>query len=384
MKGKSRVVMVKEPGIVELVEVPLPDIDPLDMLCKVEMSGVCGTDVHLVYDPNPDPKGLWLRGGISYPFAIGHEAVYRIVEMGSKAPKHDVNGTAIQEGDRIVSFGPRCGECYFCQVLDQPVLCRTQGIGRTARQTPRIGGTYADYAYVRGDAFIVRVPDGLTTKAAVLTEPLAGALRAVERSYLPGVPDHHQGMGPGKTVVVQGSGAVGILAAAVMKLAGAYKVIVIGAPENRLQLCRELGADVTINFTDTTAKEREDLIRDMTPHRVGPDIVIEAAGAPSAFIEAIDLVRNGGTVIEHGHFTYRGTIPIDPMPIVLKDILIIGNTGYYSSGFDTAIRVLESNVNRINFERAVTHEFPLAQAQDALEAARSQEALKAALVPDLG
>jgi L-iditol 2-dehydrogenase len=222
----------------------------------------------------------------------------------------------------------------------------------------------------------------MPTRIASLTEPLAGATRAVERAYLPGVPDREQGMGPGKTVLIQGSGPVGILMVAVAKIVGAAKVMVVGAPDNRLQLCRELGADLTINFMDTTPEQRAATIRAETPFGVGPDVVIEAAGAPSAFVEAIDLVRTAGIVIEHGHFTPRGTIPFDPTPIVLKDIQLYGNKGYYS--FNTAVRILESNWERVPFDKVVTHEFPLAQAQEAMEMARRQECMKAVFVPSRG
>jgi L-iditol 2-dehydrogenase len=318
----------------------------------------------------------------TYPYGIGHETVCAIAAMGANAPRQDANGAPLAVGDRIVYMGARCGECYYCRVLNQEILCNGRGIGRRERNVPRIGGGYADYVYVPGNAVIVRIPDTVSTKAAVLTEPLAGAARAIERAYIPGVPDRHQGMGPGKTVLIQGSGPVGILLVVLARIVGAYKVMVVGAPDNRLEVCKALGADLVLNFTRTSAEERAKAIRAMTPFDIGPDIVIEAAGAPSAFIEAIDVVRRGGTIVEHGHFTYRGTIPIDLTPIVLKDLQILGNTGYYSSGFDTAVRLLEANAGKIPFERVVTHEFPLSKAQEALEAARGQECVKAVLIPD--
>ena len=375
MRGKSRVVQVTSLGKVEIREVDLPEIAAQDMLGKVEMSGVCGTDVHIVFDQDPKRR---------YPHGIGHEVICRIVEMGPDAPRQDINGAPLGVGDRIAAMGPRCGECYECRVLNQPMFCtgRASGMGHAARRTPRIGGGYADYVYVRGDGLIVRIPDSLSTKAAALTEPLAGAARAVERAYLPGVPDREQGMGPGKTVVIQGSGPVGALMVAVAKIVGAYKVIVIGAPDERLELCKQVGADVTFNFMQTTLAERAEAIRAMTPFGVGADVVIEAAGAPAAFIEAIDLVRTAGIIVEHGHFTPRGTIPFDPVPIVLKDLQIYGNKGYYS--FSTAVKILEANADKVPFENLVTHEFPLSQAQEALDVAHRQECMKAVIVPELG
>lgn len=373
MKGTSRVVVATAPGKVELREVPLPALEPQDLLGEVAISGVCGTDVHMLFDQAPGKK---------YPLSLGHEVIATIVEMGSEAPRHDSNGAPLKVGDRVAAYWPSCGECYYCRVLNQPLLCMGRGIGRHKRRPPFIGGGYADYAYISGDSILTRIPDTLPTKVAALTEPLAGAVRGIERAYLPGIPDREQSLGPGKIVVIQGSGPVGALMVAVAKIVGAYRVIVIGAPDDRLELCKALGADVTFNFMTTSAEERLEAIRALTPFRVGPDVVIEAAGAPSAFVEAIDMVRPGGIVIEHGHFTPRGTIPFDPTPIVLKDIQLYGNKGYYS--FNTAVRLLEANWQRVPFERMVTHVFPLAEAQQAMDTARSQDCMKAAFDPKLG
>jgi L-iditol 2-dehydrogenase len=365
--------------VVEIIERPVPELDPRDILARVELAGICGTDVHLVFDAE-----LTAGKPPAYPFNLGHEAVCRIVALGREAPRRDALGVSLQEGDRIVAFGPRCGECYFCRVLEQSVLCRRVLRGRRDPGAHEIGGTYADSLYVRGDAFIVRIPDAVSTQAAALAEPLAGAARAIERACMPGVPDHHQGLGPGKSVLVQGAGPIGVLLTILARSAGAATVIVIGAPESRLALCREFGADLTLNFRETSEEERAERVRALTPFGVGPDIVLEAAGTPAAFVEAMRLVRAGGTIVEHGHFTYRGTLPIDLTPIVLKDLQIFGNLGYYNSGFVTAVRILESQGRRVALERVVTHEFPLSRVHEALEAVRREECVKAVLAPGLG
>ncbi len=379
MTGRSRFVRVVGPGRVEITECALPEIDPRDILAKVEMAGICGTDVHLVFDAQPTPGRA-----ASYPFNLGHEAVCTIAAMGDGAPRRDALGAPLREGDRIVAFGPRCGECYFCRVLEQSVLCRRVLRGRRDPTIQEIGGTYADYLYVRGDAFIVRIPEAIATKAAALAEPLAGAARAIERAYMPGVPDHHQGLGPGKSVVIQGAGPIGVLLTILARLAGAATVVVIGAPESRLRMCREFGADMALNFLETSEAERADRVRALTPFGVGPDIVIEAAGAPAAFVEALQLVRAGGTIVEHGHFTFRGTVPIDLTPIVLKDLHILGNLGYYTSGFATAVSILKAERSRVPFDRLVTHEFPLSRVDEALATARREECVKAVLIPSAG
>ena len=127
--------------------------------------------------------------------------------------------------------------------------------------------------------------------------------------------------------------------------------------------------------------ERAEQIRALAPFGVGPDVVLEAEGAPTVFVEAMRLVRAGGTIVEHGHFTCRGTTPIGLTPIVFRDLQIFGNLGYYNSGFSTAVSILEAERSRVPFEKVVTHEFSLSRVQEALETARREDCVKALLIP---
>ena len=115
----------------------------------------------------------------------------------------------------------------------------------------------------------------------------------------------------GDTVLVQGSGPVGLAAAAFASLSGAAQVLMIGAPADRLALALRLGVDSTWDVTDTSESERRAAILAQTGGR-GPDVVIEAAGNPSAIGEGLRLVRDGGTYVVAGHYTDVGEVSVNP------------------------------------------------------------------------
>lgn len=352
---KSKVVVVTEPGKLDIIEREIPQLQSEDLLVKIDMSGVCGTDIHEVYDAQP-----YSGQKRNYPASLGHEPVGTIVEMGDNAPKTDSDGTPIKVGDRIIYVS----------------------IGRTTRRPiPYIGGAFSEYAYVGGDYTIYKVPPSVPLETAVLAEPFENGLRGLGRAFQPGLPYSLNCMGPGKIVVIQGAGCIGIMTLAAAKLSGAYKVIVIGAPENRLGMCRQFGADLVINFMETTEEERSEMIKGLTPRGVGPDIVIEAAGAPKAFREALNLVCRGGTVVEVGHFTYRGTIEINPEILIRKDMQIFGHGGFSISDFRNALRLFEAYGDWLPFNQVVTHKFPLEQTMDAIEMSREEKCVKAVIVP---
>ena len=351
----------------------MPELEPSDILVKVEMAGVCGTDVHLLHSSRPFP---WSEP--RYPMALGHESVGRIEEMGKDATRLDSHGKVIKEGDRVVYSFRACGTCYACTILLQPMYCLRNPM---KRKIPRIGGAFSDYIYVPEGTPIFRVPDDMPDEVAVLAEPFSGSLRSFQKAAAPGLSERYQGFGLGMNVVIQGSGTIGVLHTIAARLSGAHKVIVIGAPANRLEICKAFGADEVINFMETTEEERAEKIKAMTPWGVGPDLVVEAAGAPAALKEALDLVRRGGTVLEFGHFTDRGPIPINPLLIVYKDVTIYGSNGYGPNGYAAAIKVLESYWKQIPFHKAVTHKFNLDQVEQAMECARQQRCVKAAVIP---
>ena len=367
---RFRAAVVPERGRIEIREFEKANLDDNDIIVKVLLAGVCGTDVHLVYDEREEP---WQE------FKIGHEWVGEIDEMGPLAPKADAYGNPLKYGDRIIAYPSTWadGTCYMCRILLQPNLCLRTGVGRII---PDMGSAYAEYIYIPGESVIFRIPDDVSTEEAIFIEPMAGALRAFERAYAPGVPDRNQGFGPGKSVVIEGTGTIGTIMTAIAKMSGAYPIIAIGGPSNRLNMCTEFGADMVLDIMDSTREERIQAVREKTPHKLGADVVFECAGVPEAFLDGIRMARQGGSLVEFGHYTRRGTIPIDPFEICEKDIQIFGSWGYGPQEFGTAINILKASRSRgIDFSKLVTHRFQLKDAQQALETAYRLECTKAVI-----
>lgn len=373
MEELIKYAVVSEPGRVEIRECSMPEPEKGDMLAKVLMAGVCGTDVHLVYSKKPFP---WREP--RYPFRIGHEWVGSIYAMGKEFIKEDAFGNQLKEGDRIVAYPSTwaCGSCYACRILLQPNLCLRPAFRRSL---PDSMSAFSEFFYIPEGSVIFKIPDSIPTEVAVLTEPMAVALRAIERAFAPGVPDRFQGMGPGKSMVVLGSGTIGVLLVILGKISGAYPIIVIGGPENRLKLCRKFGADMTICISDVPEEERVNKVTDATLRGLGADIVFEVAGVPSAFVDGIRMTRPGGTLVEVGHYTDRGTVPLNPLDICKKDIQIFGCWGYGPQQFGEALRIFESRIGDIPFSEIVTHRFPLNDLQNAIETAKEQSCVKAVI-----
>ncbi len=338
------------------------------------LASICGTDLHFV----DDPQLFAHMPRKPYPFGLGHEFVGRLDEMDAGFPRKDAYGSPLQAGDRVVFYSSEtaCGECYMCRTLMSPHLCMR-------RDMSSLGGAFADYVTIPPGSTVFKVPDSLPTEIAVLAEPLCGSLRSLERALSPGVPDRAQGFGPGKIAVVQGSGAMGILIAILLKMCGAYRVIMIGAPDFRLRLAERFGVDMTIDIRTTPdPAERLRMAREMTPHGVGADVVFEAAGVPSAFVEALELARAGGTVVELAHWTLRGTVDFSPVPICAKDLQVLGVVGYPPQQFGSALRILDDCQGRVRFPDLITHRVQIEGIADGLRIMRSQQCMKVLVTMD--
>lgn len=379
--------VVTAPRALEVREFERPRPLGSDFLVEIDLCGVCGTDVHYFMTDEPFS---WTSEKTRYPFIIGHEFTSRIVETGPEFAGVDALGSVIGPGDRIaVAHRQPCWRCYACRVLRAPNLCERGVLPRDAAERYEmvrlagVQGGYAQVRYVSGEALVFKVPPYFPPRLAVLIEPMAVALRSLQRAFQPGVPEQSFGFGPGQTVVVQGAGAIGALSAVAAHLLGAARVILIGAPESRLAICRSMGVDVTINIERYPPHEVVEMALDATPRRMGADLVIEAAGSPPAFRDAILLCRRGGTIVEVGHFTRRGTIDVDPSIICYKDLRIFGSWIYGPEQFGVAVRFLDRYRQAAALDRLVTHEFPLEESARAIEVMRRGECLKAVVVPGM-
>jgi threonine dehydrogenase-like Zn-dependent dehydrogenase len=175
----------------------------------------------------------------------------------------------------------------------------------------------------------------------------------------------------GDTVVVQGTGPVGLAAIAVAHAAGAGKIVAIGGPKHRLEPARAFGADLTIDFEAVSSEADR---RTLVLGAVGPfgaDQVVECVGHPSAVNEGIALCRDGGQYVVLGQYADAGNISFNPHTITRKQLRVIGSWGFEPRHVDKALRLLERDAPlRAKFAAGITHRFSLEQADEALSAAR--------------
>ena len=219
-------------------------------------------------------------------------------------------------------------------------------------------GGFGEYLYIEPKARILRVPDDMSNERALLS--------VVGNHTVMNCLNHLGGIAPGDTVVVIGSGPIGMGGVTQARIAGAGRVIVTGAPANRLKLAKEIGADVTISIEEVREPaERVAKVLDLTDGR-GADVVMECSGGETAFQEALEMARLGGKVANIGQLTDYGPKPINPSLITRKVLLISGARG---GDFQYVIRsnlAMHSAV-KAPVEKLITHEFALEDINEAFK-----------------
>jgi len=373
--AKCRAWVMVEPGKVVMEEFEIPKIPEDCALLKVEACGICGTDKHVYLGRLPTAP---------FPFITGHEFIGTIVELGSKANENmAVFGGPLKEGDRV-AIAPSslpCGSCYYCiHMPHRPALCTSRTIyGFTSvKKTPSIYGGYSEYIYLHPKTYVFKLPRDMPMKRAVLIEPVATALRAVERAYSPGEPFMSHGYGVGRSAMVLGAGPIGLMAVVSLRHSGAGLIIAQDLLASRLDMAKRMGADLLIDG-NLPLDGRLKQVREATDG-VGPDIVIETAGVPVAFQEALDFVRRGGKLIEVGHYVIgSGSIEIHPFKICYNDLDIHGSWAYPSLIFRDVISLLERTP--LPVEEVMTHELPLEEFPKGMELAGSEGVGKVVITP---
>jgi threonine dehydrogenase-like Zn-dependent dehydrogenase len=346
---------------------PVPEPGPGAVIARVDLAGVCGTDVHLHHGYLPIPL----------PLILGHEGVGRVQSLGAGVER-DFSGNPLREGDAIVwSSNIPCGRCHWCVVAGERTLCETRkvyGVNQRFDEAPRLSGSWAEAIYLQPGSAIFRLPDGVTAEQVI-------ALGCAGPTAVHGVIDV-AGINAGDTVVVQGSGPVGIASAMYAHLAGASRVIIVGGPAGRLDLARELGVgDVHIDiFAFTDPVERIRLVLDATPGRRGADVVLECAGVPEAVSEGWEMARRGGTFLALGQYTDRGATPLNPHVITRKQLRIVGSWGFAEKHYLGHVQALPRLVERFDLPRLITR-YPLADANRALVDMAAGVVMKPVLEP---
>ena len=366
----------KPNGCFVISRYPIPKVQPGQVLMKIEMCGICGTDIHTWHAPAEAVFGL------EYPISLGHEISGIIEELG-KGVTADSVGTPIEVGDRIgVIPAIHCGRCYFCRIAKTPEKCtqwKTYGTWPKADQPPHFTGGYGDYLYIH-DTSSFFIKSTTSAERTAFLEPMA----VVVHSML------HAKIKPGDTVVVQGSGPIGLLTTACAKISGASLVIATGRQNKaRIELAKEMGADeVMLSSEMPTEEQRMRFVMDRSLNNVGADVVINTVGTTAAFKECLNFVRNSGTLVEVGNFVNSGTFEFNPCKhLCEKGITIIGSFDNEAEHFVRAMPIIADK--RIPLEKLITHKVPLEDVELVLGSIEkgqkldNSEIVKAIMVPAL-
>lgn len=345
----------------EFLERPVPAPPPGGVVLRVELAGVCGTDVHFWNGAAPFPA----------PMVLGHEGVGVIVELGSGAVT-DHAGVPVREGDRVVWVPLRvCDRCYACTVSADPTACAN--VEYYCGPDEPNWAAFADLVWLTPDIRFYRIPDDTPSEAvAAFGCALPTMLEALERAG---------GIRPHESVVVQGSGPVGLAATFLASVSGAARVVTIGAPPHRLEAARAFGADHTIDIAETTSPdERVELARGWLDGR-GADVVIEATGVLQAFDEGLSLVAKGGRYIVVGLWSADGNVTLSPSRLNNDNLKIVGSSLAHPKQYHRAVLLTQRHHRSYPLAEAVTGHYPLERTADALDAAARMESIKAVIAP---
>jgi len=329
-----------------------PVTPPDGLLLRVEYSGVCATDLHIAEGHIP---------GYSYPSTLGHEVCGIVEEIGPEFGA-DVTGRPVKAGDRVaVMPATPCGRCTACRHGGPyPDCADWDVIGFSNPERRRAGGGWGQYVLCNGRArvFVSDAPP----ENVVLAEPAATAAEGLLRA----------GFRFGDSVLVQGTGTVGLLAIAIAVRGGASTVAAIGGPARRLAIARELGASTVVNIGELPDPEaRRDAVLAGSPQGQGYHIVVECAGVPSAVPEGFGYLRRGGCFVELGHFSDVGPAEINPYRHILsRDARMVSSSGYTPESFGRALYVTERLGDYAG--TLITHRLPLERAGDALRALKPE------------
>lgn len=355
------VAVIPEPNApVEVREVREPDLEPNSALLEVEVSEVCGTDVHV-------QQGR--LAGVPYPLVPGHVSVGRLQKI--RGELLDVEGKRFKEGDRITFLDVHrtCNACWYCLVAKAGTRCPQRKVyGITYGLEDGLSGGWATHVYIKpGTRCISLDAEPETFMAGGCALPTS--LHAVERGDIK----------IGDTVLVLGSGPVGINAIVLAVMRGALRVLCIGAPQSRLEAAIEAGANAALNIETHDEEQRLAWVLEETAGR-GADVTIEATGAPEAVVQAMRFTRDAGTVVVVGQYTDHGLTSFNPhLDLNKKHLDVRGCWGSEFSHFYLATQLVKYRPEPWTRMKLIS--YGLDQANEALADVSDGRVLKALIRP---
>lgn len=337
------------PGELEVAEVETPRIRPDEVLVKVGANTVCGTDVRILRGEK--------TGGIDRNVVLGHEMAGHVAEVG-----RDVEGYEVGSPVAMAPVIP-CLRCFFCRRDMENMCTNARVVGYV------VDGGLGEYMRVpalaleTGNLFLAQ--KDLPSEQLALTEPLSCVISG-HRNIRVGVDD---------TVLILGSGPIGLLHLQVSLLSGARTVIVSDPSASRRAVAGDLGAHVTLD------PNNEDLAEVVAEHTdgLGVDAAIICIGIPALVNDAFRMARKGGRVNVFAGLAGDGWSEVEANLIHYNELVVTGASNSRRADYEKALRLIESG--RIQVESMVTHRFPLSEAIEAIDKSASGDGIKVAVMP---
>ena len=333
-------------GAEYLEDLPIPQISDDQVLIKVHATAICGTDLHLYHWNEYAQKRM-----TDLPMVFGHETAGEIVEIGK-------NVTGYQLGDRIsVETHVPCNHCWQCR-NGNPHICENQHVFGVTDP-----GAFAEYAPVHKDC-IVRLKDDISYEMGAMLEAMGAGVHGVEVARV-----------RGKRVLVSGCGPIGLMTIGACKAHGASQVIACDLIEQKLEIAKTMGADITVNsrLVDLPA-----FVRSQTDG-VGADAVIDITGNPHAIRACLKAVRKGGIFVSVG--LPDGEVGIHlTEDIIYREVIYTGVSGRLMfETWEDCMNILQSP--GFSLEPVVGGIYPFRDFEQALDALKQGVPGKMILVP---
>jgi L-iditol 2-dehydrogenase len=330
------------PYQINIQEVEKPRVSSKDILIKVRCVGVCGSDVHAYTGTHPFRKP---------PVVLGHEMAGEVIQAGK-----DV--TLFKKGDRVSvepqTYCHRCSSCYRGQYN----ICK----GKKLMGTTSWPGAFAEYVAVPEDK-VYALPDGVSYEEGALVEPLTVAIHAAAMARIR----------IGDSVLVMGSGTIGLATMVVLRQAGATRIIATDVVDFNLTKAREFGAWATVNVRRESLEEK---VCQLT-NGEGVDAAVIAVHVPSLIDQSFDIVRKGGRVVVVAIFDEEATI--NPFKVVFSEVEVVGSWTYDGRDFQAAIDLMGQR--KIEIGPFITHRWPIERVKEALDLVdkKTQDVIKVVL-----
>ncbi len=338
---KALVKRERRPGL-WLEEVPEPEVGINDVLIRVDRTGICGTDLHIY------KWDAWAQATIPVPMVVGHEFVGEVVRVGANVKDFGAGDTVSAEGHVV------CGRCRNC-LAGRRHLCKgTRGIGVNRP------GAFAEFISVPVTN-VWHHDNGIDRDVAAIFDPFGNAVHtALSFPVL------------GEDVLITGAGPIGIMAAAVVKHAGARFVVVTDVNEYRLGLARKMGATLAVNINHGRSLKEVQAELGM---KEGFDVGLEMSGSPAALKDMIDNMAHGGKIAMLG--IPSQAVPFDWNKVVFNMLTIKGIYG--REMYETWYKMTVMLQSGLDIRPAITHRFHYTEFEKGFEAMSSGQSGKVIL-----